>query len=203
MKFPRACKLEEAASTDKGRAYIQEPYLDIKDGVGTMVATDGRIMAAVPVEVDPADVPGHVNGDLLRTARAAQRREECPDIHLYTRGPEREGVSHETNFPAQWPSLFPKDAPGTVAVGIDTVRLYKLAQAMGTRGVVLHFIPNSETTVPALVLPKQMSGNVPACAEARGVIMLLGVDAPTVNLPVGLFTPPVVLNPTGVRKLLI
>jgi len=70
MKIHKSAQPELVAASPKAkRPAIQEPYLEIQEGVGTLVATDGRMLVALPVTLDEGDVAGYVSGEALKMAR--------------------------------------------------------------------------------------------------------------------------------------
>lgn len=77
MKIPygpgsKLCVMPElAASKDKARPALSEPWLEISpDGTGTLYATDSYIAVAIPVELDAGDTPGTVPQAALKAARS-------------------------------------------------------------------------------------------------------------------------------------
>ena len=55
MKIDNIYKIEEAASDDSRRLAINSVHVAKVDGSAKAVATDGRIMALVPVELEEGD----------------------------------------------------------------------------------------------------------------------------------------------------
>ncbi len=181
MKIHKDCKLELAASKDASRHAIAEPFLDIKDGKGQLIATDGRIMAIVPVEIDPDDTQGYLSSDVLKMARKLAKRSDTCTVNLNsvarlsadTQMP-REGGAKDSdgripNYP-NWRQVMPDvDREIKFSISIDANRLWLLAQAMGTQAVTLQF-KDAESIIA--VLPT----NAPylnRCSnlDARGVII--------------------------------
>jgi len=179
MKTQKACRIELAASQDASRVAISEPYLDIKDGIAHLIATDGKILAILPVTVEPADVAGYVSGDVLKAARKTAARDGTvyAELNGVAKLPggismPREGSANAQQFP-NWRQVVPStpDVPAFV-VALDAKRLWMLAQAMGTQGVTLTF---TEARKPIFVTPanagRYSDAVAPACMEARGVLM--------------------------------
>jgi hypothetical protein len=173
MKIHKDCKLEAAASKDKSRTVLREPYLDIKDGVGTLVVTDGRILAHIPVEVTPEDTAGFVSGAVLKAARKASKRGDMLNVGLNSVATlddgatmPRKGDADGEVFP-KWREAIPADyAEPEMVVSFDAMRLWQLAQAMGTQYVRLVI---GTADKPILVYPNGAARS--ANMDARGVIM--------------------------------
>ena len=180
MKLHKDCKPELAASKDKTRHVIAETYLDIADGKGTLVSTDGRILAAVPVALDAADVAGYVSHACLKAARKTAPRGDEAHVTLNGIATFHDGSTlprtvdnADSKFP-NWRQVVPApyETPAIV-IRLDALRLWQLAQAMGTQAVCI--------TVQAPDKPFQVTPQhggkyntdcaAPVCMEARGVIM--------------------------------
>jgi hypothetical protein len=188
MKTHKSCRIELAASKDKARVAIAEPYLDIKDGKAVLVATDGKILAIVPVSTDTADTAGYVGANVLKEARRCSRRTDDVflEVNSAARLPNgatlpRAGASENQNYP-NWRAVVPeKYETPAIEVGIDAWRLWQLAQAMGTQCVRISVQSNDK---PMLVYPlsggRYSDAAAPVNMEASGVIMpvTLGKDTP-------------------------
>ena len=61
MEINPKFKPELVASREAGRLSITEPYLT----GDTLVATDGKMLLAVPVRRDPHDADGYITGEAL------------------------------------------------------------------------------------------------------------------------------------------
>lgn len=178
MKLHKNVKIELAASKDAGRPAIGEPYLDIKDGTANLIATNDKILAVVPVELDAGDTPGFISGECLKAGRKLTRE----TVQITTNGVctfsngatlPREGVAKDSQFP-NWRAVVPaKDAnDGGIVVVLDAALLWQLAQAMGTTGVLLKI---KDDTAPILIFPHVAGFSSDpiryACEDARGVMM--------------------------------
>lgn len=173
MKIHKDCKVEAIASSDASRYAIGEPYLDITDGKGTLVSTNGFALAMVPVEVMPDDVAGYVSEAALKAARKQARRNEPASVSLNgvatladgTTLPRHGTAPADAHYP-NWRQVVPKDyAPAALEVMIDAELLLALAQAMGApNSITLSF---KDANSPILVRP----GAVCAEKDARGVLM--------------------------------
>lgn len=121
MKINKRFKPELCASKDKARHNITEPWLDTKRG--KIVATDGHMMVAVPVEIEKGDEPGYI-GSALRRLR------------------EKKNTALGT-FP-DWEKAVPNikpGSPGTMSIGLNAAYLLAIAKAIDAKehGVVLTF----------------------------------------------------------------
>lgn len=179
MKIHKDCKVELATTKDKSRTAIRECWLEVKDGKGTIVSTDGRILAHIPVEVAEQDVSGYVSAEVLKAARKVAGRGDIAEVALNGNATllngatmPREGESKDNQFP-NWRAVVPENyTEPAITIGIDALRLWQLAQAMGTQGVRLIIAAHDK---PFLVEPlfcgRHSDAARPACFDARGVIM--------------------------------
>ncbi len=179
MKIHRNCKIELACSTDAGRYAISEPFLDIKNAQGTLVATTGTIMAIIPVLIATEDDAGYCAKQLLKDARKVNKLETTEIVLAGTSGKLlngatalRAGEAKDSMFP-NWRQVVPAPYEKPVLeVGIDAKLLWELAQAMGTVGVKLTFKDGVAAVQVAPIPSGVMSrGVIPSEPTARGVIM--------------------------------
>lgn len=138
MKIDPKFRPELCVSTDETRYQIMDPYLDTK--AKRLVATDGHMLVAVPVEVSEDESSGYVSRFLLRLARRWFRRERPAGERVeIVDGNVPGGPSYPTDhargsgFP-DWRAAVPKrtrGTPGTVTIGLDAVYLKEIALALG------------------------------------------------------------------------
>lgn len=178
MKIHKDCKIELAASKDATRPAIAEPFLDIKGGAGVVVATNGRAMAIVPVEVTEKDASGYLSGDCLKAARKFTKQDvilEASGVVTMLNGATmpREGLARNEKFP-NWRQVMPSADGYNFTVAIDAKLLWELAQAMGTQGVLLN-LQTADANKPILVGPHKcgrFDNQIKyACEGAKGVLM--------------------------------
>jgi DNA polymerase III sliding clamp (beta) subunit (PCNA family) len=171
MKLNTKCKIESAASKDKTRYSITAPWLDIDENGAKVIATDGRIMAVVPVQVNETDKSCHLSIDALK----ASRKGRLASGEIDTSG-EMQQVTGGGAFPREdlgnapnWRQVMPEEKAPVFTVALNPALLARLAEAMGTDAVKLEF--TSETS-PIRVTPTS-GGNGTSVAEpgAVGVIM--------------------------------
>lgn len=185
MKLHKEAKIEAITTSDKQRIALREAFLDISPDGAKLIATNGKAMAVIPVEVSPDDHAGYVSKDVLKAARKAAGR--LTDVQVALNGAAqlpngitmpRDGEAKDSQFP-NWRKVWPNfEGKPTVTLAIDAHMLAKLAEAMGTTGVKLTVCPQQEGESfvrPVLVSPCG-SGDYsqrisPACPEAKGIIM--------------------------------
>lgn len=169
MKINTLCKIEKAISRDQTRHAITAPWLSADNKV---IATDGKILAVIPCQVDGGDEPGYIPTDALKASRKgrgatgemALTRTECR-----VSGGATFPVDNERTAP-DWTAVTPPaDRPIKMRVALDPERLAALAEAMGAGAVILEI--ESESS-PITVRPASKGhGDVPAEPGAFGVIM--------------------------------
>lgn len=188
MKFHKSVKIELAASTVATRRVITEPYLEIDKhdqgevATGRLIATNGRILAAVPVEIDEHDVAGHVSGVALKAARKLAGKHSKAVISLKGKAELPNGVTmprggaceeHPGTYP-NWKQCVPSGDLHTFKISLNVKLLWELTQAIGSEGpVVLSFNPNglgeegkkySDCVLVAMIGPGEPTGG-------KGVLM--------------------------------
>lgn len=131
MKLNNNSQIEKACSVDPERRAIHHPFLDIKDGVGTVVATNGACIAMVSAAIEPGDVQGVVESPAFKAARSKQKR---PNLWDKTKSiPAQNRGAH--TFP-DWRQVIP--GPGAYdrvfRVALDAEKLLALAAAISTNG---------------------------------------------------------------------
>ena len=173
MKLHKDCLIEKVLSKDATRHGIAETYLDTENGSANLIATNGKALAVIPVELEEGDVAGYVATEGIKQARKADKRAEFPSMKLngnlkLSNGVEmpRTTLPAGTEFP-KWRQVMPKDEGYNVEFAFDAKLLYELAQAMGSDTVVLKY---KAFGLPLLVRPNGVYGTSP-CVEARGVLM--------------------------------
>lgn len=147
MQIHKAAKIEQCVSSDKTRYTLTQPYLDIRDGEAHVIATDGRCMAVVPVDVDAGDVSGHVPVESFKTARKVWGKLTLNTVAV---GESAVSVGDYTwkrpdlgTFP-NWRGVVPnpeKDKTETLKVGINPEFLARVAEAIGAGEHVVLEIP--------------------------------------------------------------
>ncbi len=186
MQIHKAAKIERCVSQDETRHVLTQPYLDIRDGEARMVATDGKCMAVVPVDVDAADVAGHVPAESLKTARKVWGK-----LTLNTLAVGEASVSvgdYQWKRPVDmgkfpnWRNVIPSpenDRTETLRVGINPELLSRVAEAIGAGEHVILEIPVETQgrykgqVMNAIVVKPSDKG---AVAGAFGLVMPVRLD---------------------------
>lgn len=180
MKIHKNIKIELACSKDATRRAISEPYLSIAGSEANLVATDGKIMAMIPVELSERDAEGFVSGACLAVARKAlPRGGEVAEITVNGQAVTSTGISMpragnagDSQFP-NWRQVVPSDdATPLVTIGVDAKLLWQLAQAMGCQSVAIAIKdPCSPFVVTPTPVGRHSDAAQPVCMGARGLIM--------------------------------
>ena len=160
MKIPNT-KFDKCADPKGGRPNLREPWLDAAKA--RLVATNGHVMAVIPVEVDENDVTGHVPMDAVKAARKVTKRDpylllEATDANVYGDRYPRGDLGKYPNVDQIIDHL--DDGQGEADIVLDAKLLYDLAQAM----------IDCKTTEPArvrLYFKRYANGNVSEGAAIR------------------------------------
>ena len=140
MKLHKDCLLEKTCASDPTRTAINTPFLDIKEGQGNLIATNGKAIAVIPVEIGPDDVQGHIPIDGLKAARKSVRG-KGGQIEATANGaftlPTGQSFPRPTGptFP-NWRQVIPAGSTYVFEIGLDAKLLLDLVQAMGGKGQV-------------------------------------------------------------------
>lgn len=173
MKIASCYRPEECASRDTARPHVTVAHLDLDDLTDPrVVATDGRMMIAVPVVPEDGDTSGSLSPDALAAARkvagkqaneivlAAGKHYILPDGTSMPRKDAGRFPSWRTLMPA-----YKAGDPGTVTIGFDARLLARLVKAMGVNEVILTFpLPEPDAVMVDPI-------RVTASNDAIGVLM--------------------------------
>ena len=149
MKFDRNAKIEEAVSKDASRYAITEPYFDGEN----LVATDGHIMAVIPIDKDKEktadDEKGYIPKAFLKKVRG--KAGKYSDLELSISKDKVSGTTKEgyetVDSPLQdatfvsYKNVLIGERKET-SVSFDAEKLFRLSNALGAGGfksLVLHF----------------------------------------------------------------
>ena len=141
MKISRTAKIETAVEP-KGKRFpnrtaLQNVYLDREESQAKLIATDGRILAIVPVEAKEGE-SGFISPEALKAARKLKG-----DVEVACNGhlalldgmqfpkPDVSGV-----FP-QWRKVLPQAQGETLRIGLNPSLLLRLSEAIGAETVEL------------------------------------------------------------------
>lgn len=140
MKIEKKYKIEEAASTDKTRYAINCVRVDTLNGKAKAIATDGKIMAIVPIELQDGDKNEvSLPCDAIKTARKATRKlDNHAEIKLNGHAVVEDGNgSRSFNYnDAQYPNfvqVIPKESKedDVYSIAFDVKLLVRLWKALG------------------------------------------------------------------------
>ena len=142
MKLSKEHKIEKALQKETGTRF-QTEYALLEDG--NLVATNGRILAVVPVEVDDADTNGLVSKEAIVQARKGiSKGGLCAigcnsGLHLERQGMtlDRPFQESEDTFPS-WKTVIPSADATVRKITINAKALHDLASALASDAVTLH-----------------------------------------------------------------
>lgn len=173
MKIPKQCKLEKIVSKDASREILNYVLIDSKDPEVRAVATDGKMMAIVPVTIcdtDKIETEKIIHPKALTEARKQARKEPESEIGLNGSAAMPDGSTFpvpahmaETKFPNY--RAVSKPAKEYKTVCFNAKALYELSQAIGAVGdkVTLQ-IPIGEDALGPLVIEEKTTGG-------KGILM--------------------------------
>ena len=137
MNIENKYKIEEAASKDPTRYILQGVHVANVNGSAKAVATDGKILAMVPVEVEPEDTVGvTARAETFKRARKAYKKQKISFIKLNGKATVREldgEVSFDYvdgNYP-NFSQVIPKPTEKTFKLSFDVNNLVRLWKALG------------------------------------------------------------------------
>jgi hypothetical protein len=185
MKISKSYKLENAMSNDRvGRENLcSGEVTTASDGSRVAVAIDGHIMAVVPVEAE-SDELGALTPEVLKASRKlglamslaefdAKGHYELSNGVTLPRPKRGEDVGDLASFP-NWEHVTrgsggsggPLTRAHTFKVSLSAELLYKLADAIGAKGVTLEF---GDELSPILVRPIMFEDE--EAPKAYGILM--------------------------------
>lgn len=182
MKFNSKSKLDLAAAAEAGRYAMHHVNLDVV--TSELSATDGRILAVIPCEVEEGDSGGLIPRDAIKIARTGCKAEQATvKANGSVKAHGKAGIVEMTRPDGQFPryaDVIPPQCSDDLRIGLNAELLWKLVQALGESpehgyGVELR-IRRGAFTGNALTAPigVRMLGAPPT--GARGVIMPITVD---------------------------
>lgn len=176
MKLPNT-EIERAAADGDIRAYLNHVHLNVEQK--HVVATDGHILAVVPVEVDEEDTTGPISIDAIKHARKGPKKS---DATIIANGEQRIPLMGMTlarpndgTFP-DYNMCLGRVSKSGLSLSFDAGLLFELARALNRR--------DSKNLGVRLDLPSHCSGGIavtPADGPegAHGVIMPMHLDSET------------------------
>ena len=174
MKINKIYQLDKMFYPEKRRLRPYEKGILVQDGQA--VATNGRILAVVPVADYQDDSPGVISPEVISEGR--RRFKNFNEIMFSNNGKttlELNGPSFDhplgenESFP-NWPSLFPaKDGEPVIRIGLNARLLKALSDALGTetlelaiygaqKGIVVTPTPKGDDDVTrGVIMPVRLS----------------------------------------------
>ena len=157
MLISRKKLIELCATSDETRPHLRHPHLDVENSV--MVATDGKLMVVVKVEVEKWDVSGPVSRQALRLARAG-KSDACGKVTLRCgedtielasgiKVPRYGGNFGGKGFP-DWQEVVKPTKQPTILVAFDMKLLSNLCRALDARMAYLEIVPNADPNTSTL-----------------------------------------------------
>ena len=165
MRIDKRFKVTKVVSSDTTRQSMTNPWLEN----GRVVATEGHMIAIVPIEASADDVDGVIPSAALTAARGIDIN--CSSASAVTVG-ERTFIRPGLATPP-WKQVVPSfDGVETVSITLSPSLLAKLAEAIGvgsSEGVTITFKPSAPCDA-MLVNPSPPNG-------AYGVLMPMRSEA--------------------------
>lgn len=166
MQIDKKYKLEKSVSKDPTRENLQNIHVTKHHAF----ATDGRILAAVPVQTDGDDTIGWLTPDALKIGR---KRSEGDTVNIELNGTQKlaDGTMllrpTDHRFPTIMPILMRAHRNRQMRVGLNVRYLKDLSDAMGADEIVLEIGKSDEAI---LVRPAAKSNS------AVGLIMPIRIQ---------------------------
>jgi hypothetical protein len=153
MQIDRNYKIEKCISTDPNRENLGHIFITKRHAM----ATNGTILALVPVTAEPEDTPGLMSADALKAGRKlTPARNEFVEISLNGSQQLRDGTKIPRPTNVKQPRIFHllrgAHRDRQYKIGINASMLKTLADALGSEELVLEF---GTSTSAILVTPKQ------------------------------------------------
>ena len=150
MLIRKNAKIEIALDKEGSLRHPQLICLERDDGEeqDVLIATDGKIVAALLARLDPDDVHGDVPGEALTMARKYAGKEEDLSVELREGCATVRGEGDEEGLEVTFSRCLPMTVPDILAieekmegerlmVGLNAKLLYRLSQAIGCEQVIL------------------------------------------------------------------
>jgi hypothetical protein len=155
MQIDRSYKLEKCVSTDPNRENLANIFVTQRHAM----ATNGTVLAIVPVVSEEIDTVGLMSADALKAGRKlTPAREGSINIGLNGSQQLRDGTKIPRPEECKQPRIFHllrgAHRDRQYKIGLNATMLKTLADALGSEEVVLEF---GTSTSAILVTPKQQS----------------------------------------------
>jgi len=160
MKIHPRLKIEQCLPGDEDiRPTIQHPFLDVPGK--QLIATNGRFLVAVPVEVAEGETSGMIPREAFALAREGVVLSpvyiSTDKDKVYVRGGWT--IPRPTEEFPDWKKVAPKDGEKSFKIHLDPSYLLRIAEGLGsTQGVCLTINPDEELgpikVTPASIAPE-------------------------------------------------
>jgi hypothetical protein len=152
MQIDRSYKLEKCVSTDPNRENLGNIFVTKRH----CMATNGTVLALVPITSEPEDTTGLLSADALKAGRKlTTAREGSINIGLNGSQQLRDGTRIPRPTNVKQPRIFHllrgAHRERQYKIGINATMLKMLADALGSEELVLEF---ATSTSAILVTPK-------------------------------------------------
>lgn len=156
MKLQKTAKIEAVCAEEKSnRPAIAHPYLEIKDGAARVIATNGRALVAIPVDVEEGEESGYVSIPALVAARKAASRDGIASVHCngtcatatadFPRPFKGDSMMTFPNYRCVVPT---EEQKGIMKLSFDVSLLAAVVKAAGGTGIVRVFQPQDDPLAP-------------------------------------------------------
>ena len=187
MRFPKNCKIEALADSDGGRFMLSHVWLDVEGA--RLIASDGKALVIVPVEVEEGDVTGPIPVEVIKAAKAQTKGPKDAAVILSCGEADLIGLGVKWPRPAkgEYPNferVIPKDK-AVIRFGVNVAYLRDLAGALSPdTGFIALDIPTKGASVKdgiviGAVLVHGVGGRINAALRpGSGVVMPVKVPNP-------------------------
>ena len=159
MKLHKNCKIELCVSSDKTRKHLNHAILK----GDKLIATDGRKIVAITVEISEGDTDGFVTAQALQMARKLKggeypiieihAKEKLETIDGATLVRPSESPNHPTDEKAMEYISSNPDATHPIKIAFNVKYLMQMARAMGVECVTMNIKSGHD---PIIVTPIRM-----------------------------------------------
>lgn len=189
MQINKKFKIEKCVSTDEERQKLMYVSIEKKAGKGRAVATDGSVLAVVPVALRDDDVPGPITPESLKASRKKTLGQEnalmflrenavlCEDTTEYPRSFESHTDEQGDLFRVEPDEDFP-NVDGVVpiyedsfSIGLSVKRLKQIADALGDDGVIIQCGRTHGKTIEACAITVRPINEEARTSGAFGILM--------------------------------
>lgn len=146
MRFPKGCELDRVAAREPGRYSIHGVRVErLPDGSGRAVATDGRALAIVPVELEEGDDLEAGGRTLSREAwiearRGAREGEAYAELNGCAKVRGRSGIVSSSYLEGEFPKyadIVPEHDPHAPSFALNAEYLASIQRALGADSIRL------------------------------------------------------------------